>query len=126
MAALKQLSESQIQRITSLARKCQYQESKNEGKLLSGADLVALSEVARPEYEELEHFIDSLSNEAQIELVALMWLGRGDANDSGQQWLTLLQTATTHQGPETTGYVSDKAAQLGEYLLEGLRKLHQQ
>ena len=70
-----------------------------------------------PVVEELESFIDSLSDDERAELVALAWLGRGDDDVSG--WSTLREEAVRDLGKPTGAYLLGMPL-LGDYLEEGL------
>lgn len=52
---------------------------------------------------ELSGFIDSLTEDEQIDLVALAWLGRGDA--SVGEWKTLRQEAEWAHNKRTAAYL---------------------
>jgi hypothetical protein len=65
-----------------------------------------------PTYEELKTFIDNLNEDEQAELVALVWLGRGDYN--AREWSTALKEARSRHTGSTADYL------LGEPLLADL------
>jgi hypothetical protein len=75
--------------------------------------------VATPEYRALGQRLEALSRPALNELVALMWIGRGDYEPS--DWKYLVRRAGGDQG-DLVGYVIEKAP-LAEYLREGLAAL---
>jgi hypothetical protein len=52
------------------------------------------------------------------ELVALMWLGRGDAGDNFADHLK-----EARRNPHPVGYIWEKWSALPRYLREGLKKL---
>ena len=56
-----------------------------------------------PIEEELTVFIDSLSEDEQIDLVAMVWLGRGDG--SIEDWYDLRQQAANAHNKRTAAYV---------------------
>jgi Protein of unknown function (DUF3775) len=71
-----------------------------------------------PVVEELTSFIDSLSEDEQIDLVALTWLGRED--NSAADWLALrAQAAEPHNQRTTANYLLGTPL-LGDFLEEGL------
>jgi len=78
-----------------------------------------LSFVATPEYRALDQRLEALSRPALNELVALMWIGRGDFEPS--DWEYLVRRAGGDQG-DLVGYVVEKSP-LAEYLREGLAAL---
>ncbi|MBV6633124.1 MAG: DUF3775 domain-containing protein [Alphaproteobacteria bacterium] len=84
------------------------------------AALLADEKVTAADDEELTGAIDTLSMEAQCELVALAWLGRGDytANDFPQA----VTDAKARWNPRTAAYLGGMAM-LADYLEEGLSSL---
>lgn len=70
-----------------------------------------------PTYQELQEFIDALSDDEQIDLVALTWLGRGDG-DIGD-WEELRQEATRSHNERTAAYLLAKPM-LSDHLIDGL------
>lgn len=69
---------------------------------------------------ELKDTIDNLDPELQANLVALMWLGRGD-QDVGD-WEAVLDDARTGWTPRTAEYLLETPL-LADYLAEGLTML---
>ena len=75
---------------------------------------------------ELRSWISDLNETEQAELVALMWLGRGD--DDAENWAQLVEQARGSQaegarrGRGTARYLLG-TPQLGDYLEEGLERL---
>lgn len=73
-----------------------------------------------PTYQELKAFLDDLNEDEQAEMVALVWLGRGDYD--AQDWETILTEARErHTGP-TTEYLLGTPL-LPDLLEEGLNAL---
>ena len=72
--------------------------------------------------DELGSWIADLNDTEQAELVALMWLGRGD--DEAENFPSLVEQARGSQqhGRRTAGYLLG-TPRLGDYLEEGLEKL---
>jgi len=70
-----------------------------------------------PVYQELTAFIAGLSLDAQYELIALAWLGRGDGSRDDFDDLTAL--ARDRHSDHTAGYLLAMPL-LGEYLADGL------
>ncbi|MCC6073993.1 DUF3775 domain-containing protein [Pseudomonas sp. GCM10022188] len=68
-------------------------------------------------YGEFESIIDDLEPDQQQEVVALMWLGRGDA--SLEEWSDLLTQASEQWNERTAEYLIAHPF-LAEYLREGL------
>jgi hypothetical protein len=70
-----------------------------------------------PTFQELHDFIADLNEDEQIALVALSWLGRGDAALS--EWDRLLRDARDAHNERTAEYLLGLPL-LGDYLEEGL------
>jgi len=73
-----------------------------------------------PVAQEIKDAIDNLNDDHQAELVALMWIGRGDY--TAEDWKEAARTARErHTGP-TSEYLLGEPM-LGDYLEEGLSQL---
>jgi hypothetical protein len=70
-----------------------------------------------PVLEELTSFIDALSEDEQIDLVTLVWLGRDDYTAS--DWATVREEATRAHNKGTASYLLGTPL-LGDFLEEGL------
>ena len=70
-----------------------------------------------PTYQELQSFIDALTEDEQIDLVALTWLGRGDGTID--EWDDLREEATRLHNKRTAAYLLGKPM-LADHLEEGL------
>lgn len=70
-----------------------------------------------PTLQELTSFINALSVDEQVELVALTWLGRGDADIS--DWDQLRAEAARLHNRRTAAYLLGKPM-LSDHLEEGL------
>lgn len=73
-----------------------------------------------PVLEELTSLTNSLSEDEQIDLVALMWLGRDDYTAS--DWRTVREEAARAHNDRTAEYLIGTPL-LGDFLEEGLSKL---
>lgn len=73
-----------------------------------------------PTSQELTAWISDLTESQQAELVALMWLGRGD--DGPESFGELVKEASGQQGARTAGYLLG-TPRLGDHLEDGLEKL---
>ena len=73
-----------------------------------------------PVFEELTSFIDALSEDEQIDLVTLAWLGRDDYTAS--DWQTVREDAARAHNDRTAAYLLG-IPQLGDFLEEGLSML---
>ena len=75
-----------------------------------------------PIYAEAKRVIDELNEEAQVELVALTWLGRGDYTGSDEWQEALDEAANRHAEINTAEYLLGNPL-LADYLEEGLSQL---
>ena len=73
-----------------------------------------------PTYQELRAFINTLTEDEQIDLVALTWLGRGDY--SKEEWREALEEARRIHDEKETDYLIGTPL-LADYLEEGLSQL---
>ena len=73
-----------------------------------------------PAVEELTSLIDSLSEDEQIDLVALAWLGRDD--HEAADWPTVREEAVRTHNLRTSSYLLGMP-QLGDFLEEGFSML---
>lgn len=82
----------------------------------SGAT-IADEEMPDPTFQELTAFINGLTEDEQIDLVALTWLGRGDGDLS--DWDNLREEAGRLHNNRTAAYLLGNPM-LGDHLEEGL------
>jgi hypothetical protein len=73
-----------------------------------------------PTQQELRAFIDALTEDEQVDLVALTWLGRGDGTI--EDWEELRQEAQRLHNNRTAAYLLGKPM-LADHLQEGLVQL---
>ncbi len=73
-----------------------------------------------PAVEEIASLINSLSEDEQIDLVALMWLGRDDY--SASDWLAVREEAARARNERTAEYLIGTPL-AADFLEEGLSKL---
>jgi len=73
-----------------------------------------------PVLEELTSFINSLSVDEQVDLVAMMWLGRDDY--TAADWPTVREEAARAHNERTAEYLLGEPL-LGDFLEEGLSML---
>lgn len=73
-----------------------------------------------PVVQELTSLINSLSEDEQVDLVALAWLGRGDY--SARDWATVRAEATAAHNNRTAAYLLGMPL-VGDFLEEGLSML---
>jgi hypothetical protein len=70
-----------------------------------------------PVFAELRSFIDRLTYDEQVDLVAMTWLGRGDG--SLDDWASLREEAARQHNNRTAAYLLAKPM-LGDHLEEAL------
>ena len=70
-----------------------------------------------PVVREITGFINALTEDEQIDLVALMRLGRGDGTI--EEWKDLRREAAEERNGRTAGYLLGEPM-LGDFLAEGL------
>lgn len=75
----------------------------------------------KPEEIALNEYLKNLSQDAQAELMALMWLGRADHNEKEADFPDLLADAKENMD-HAASYMAEKAP-LADYLMNGLRTL---
>jgi hypothetical protein len=73
-----------------------------------------------PTYTELRMFINALTEDEQVDLVALTWLGRGDGEVS--DWDDLREEASRLHNKRTAQYLLGKPM-LADHLEEGMAQL---
>jgi hypothetical protein len=73
-----------------------------------------------PTYTELRMFINALTEDEQVDLVALTWLGRGDGEVS--EWDDLREEASRLHNNRTAQYLLGKPM-LADHLEEGMAQL---
>ena len=73
-----------------------------------------------PTHDELTSWISDLNDQQKSELVALFWLGRGDADVT--DFPELIEQARGQQGKSTARYLLGSPL-LGDFLEEGLERL---
>lgn len=73
-----------------------------------------------PVQAELKTFIECLNEDEQIDLVALLWLGRGDS--SADDWHMLRAEAARAHNEHASEYLLGTPL-LGDHLAEGLSRL---
>jgi len=73
---------------------------------------------------QFKKIINSLSKEERVELLALVWLGRGDAGVTMKDWNLLIEHAKLEAGEGVAEYLISKAP-LADYIDRGLQKMEQ-
>ena len=73
-----------------------------------------------PVVEEITSFIDAMSVDEQVDLVAMMWLGRGDYTVA--DWASVREEAARAHNARTAFYLLGMPL-LGDYLADGLATL---
>lgn len=73
-----------------------------------------------PAYAELKATIDDLEPDQQVDLITLMWIGRGDYR--AEEWHRALADARDRWSERTAEYLIETPL-LSDYLSEGLDRL---
>jgi len=73
-----------------------------------------------PSYQEISNTVEDLEPDQQVQLVALMWLGRGDFEV--EEWESALEQAGDSWNPRTADYLAATPL-VADYLEEGLSLL---
>jgi hypothetical protein len=117
---LKHLTQSDISAIIAAAeRNVAAHPSPERGITLEeGLEMVGRPD---PTYEALKQTIRALSQNARLELMALMWFGRGD--EPGETFAELLAEAKRNSDSHDVDYIAEKSLALPSYLRDGLRRL---
>jgi hypothetical protein len=117
---LKHLSEAQVREIIARATALNLAFPESEDGI-EMHDPKAMQEVSTylgsPECASLDRALRDLSDDGRFELMALMWLGRGD---SGNDFGALINRARENSSPGDIDYISEKAPSLPVYLERGL------
>jgi len=78
------------------------------------------AEARDPSYAELKATIDDLEPDQQVDLITLMWVGRGDYR--AEEWQHALADARDRWNERTAEYLIETPL-LSDYLSEGLDRL---
>lgn len=95
-------------------------EESGSGAFEDGTTSVLEAHSDDPTYREVKSFINALNEDEQIDLVALTWLGRGDA--SVEEWDDLRAEAARAHNKRTASYLLAKPL-LPDHLEDGLEQL---
>ena len=83
-------------------------------------ELLEEEEPENPAYEEMKSFIEDMNEDEQVDMVALMWLGRDSA--SAEDWAQIRQDAADAHNEHSADYLLGTPL-LADYLSEGLASL---
>jgi hypothetical protein len=93
------------------------------GRVFTGKDLAELDKAAGPDFppeKKLWNLVSALSQTERCELIAVMWIGRGDGEAEDLADLTNEASRMSDAGDRE--YITDKGP-LGRYLRKGLEVL---
>jgi hypothetical protein len=76
--------------------------------------------ISTPEHDELKEFIDSLSEDEQMDLIAIAWIGRGMF--TAEDWDEAVETAREEHPKNAASYLVGQPL-LAEELESGLEEL---
>lgn len=125
---MQSLNKETVFEIIRLAEECYPNPDQWEGASIRDAAEEILEtfretgEFHKPEHIALVERLKRLSHDELKELVALMWLGRGDAGERAEDWESLLEDASRELEHSPVAYVVEKMY-LARYLRDGLEKL---
>lgn len=90
------------------------------GTAIRGSD-ITVEEIAAYHTDEkpLADLLSALNKEARMELMALIWVGRGDEDDFG----AAVEYARRNSDDGDVPYIAEKAPALPTYLRDGLKKV---
>jgi hypothetical protein len=75
-----------------------------------------------PRRKHFKEIVNSLSKEERAELLALIWLGKGDEGVTLEDWDSLLEHAKKEDDEGTADYLIGKSP-LADYIDKGLKKM---
>jgi hypothetical protein len=117
-----QIATDTICRIVIKARQFEVKEAEVDPDEASNATDDGFTDVLEddpddPVYQELKSYIDGLDVDEQCELVALMWIGRGDYDST--EWGQAFKVAQDEHNERTAGYLLG-TPMLSDLLTEGM------
>ena len=80
------------------------------------------SYLADPRRKKFVEIVNALSKEERAELLAVVWLGRGDAGITMDDWNSLTEHARSEDDIGTADYLIGKSP-LADYIDRGLKKM---
>ena len=78
--------------------------------------------LTHPKRKKFKEIVNALSKEERAELLALVWLGRGDEGATLKDWESLIEHARNEDDEGTAEYLIEKAL-LVDYIDKGLAKM---
>lgn len=122
---LKTLTLGTVREVIRLAEDCRIEQDAEEAKNPSGSVIGAdfMERMAKGPGQKtlaLRNQVQSLTDDQKAELLALMWLGRADADETVDMWSDLVMAA--HEEDHKTAALLGKSP-LGIYLSKGLECL---
>ena len=112
-----------IKRLGDLARDYHAAYSNNQplhlGGITFGGNKNYFTDPKRKHFKEI---VNSLGKEERAELLALVWLGRGDEGVTVEDWDSVLQRARKEDDEGTADYLIGKSP-LADYIDKGLKKM---
>ncbi len=122
---LKTITLGTVQEVIRLAEDCRIEADAEEAKNPEGAVIGAdfMERMAKGPGQKslaLRNLVKSLPDDQKDELLALMWLGRADADETVEMWSDLV--AAAHDEEHKTSALLGKSP-LGSYLSKGLECL---
>ncbi len=78
--------------------------------------------LTHPKRKKFKEIVNALSKEERAELLALVWLGRGDEGATLKDWESLIEHARNENDEGTAEYLIEKAL-LADYIDRGLARM---
>jgi len=78
--------------------------------------------LTHPKRKKFKEIVNALSKEERTELLALVWLGKGDEGATLKDWESLIEHARNEDDEGTAEYLIEKAL-LADYIDRGLAKM---
>jgi hypothetical protein len=117
---LKYLSVDQLRKIVVEAEQLNAKYSSREGRSITGEHLTRDQLIAYTNDEnQLKWEVETLSYDARMELLALMWIGRGSEDHFDEA----LKQAHKNSNDGDVAYIVDKSRMLPTYLRNGLKRI---
>jgi hypothetical protein len=115
------LKEGVVHTVIQLTEELYGQERSRESALTYlPSEIAGIAAEYEPQRKRLVDYLNSISYQERAELLALIWLGRGDAGEQVEDWTSLV-TAALESGDDVN-YIVEKEP-LANYLHSGLAKL---
>ena len=121
---LKALTTQQIAKIINAAEELNAKSDRDSSTVVDGSSITANDLKSSFEDEKpLAQEIEALGHAGRMELIALMWVGRGDGDDFDGALRRAYDEALRHTYGGAVDYVLAKSPVLPNYLRNGMKRL---